>query len=220
MNTEMEQKVSAMVAIFPSVSRDRLRSALDSQGGNVESAINMLLAETREPEPTEQPVNSSIVYDSGNATLDAARTLQLAEDERLAQMLQREEISNANGAGTGLGDINVGVWSLPSANDVQSGMHVVYDNIKYYSDAAYRRMVDLYQQYVDGGEGSGVRGERRPDESIQDEVRVVRSGMADESTASLRTAHTAGYSVPSSRANDVVPRRRPTATVEESSKDK
>jgi len=215
----MEQKVSAMVAIFPSVSRDRLRSALDSQGGNVDSAINMLLAETRELEPTEQPVNSSIVYDSGNAALDAARTLQLAEDERLAQMLQREEISNANGTRTGLRDMNVGVWSLPSTADVQSGMHVVYDNIKYYSDAAYRRMVDLYQQYIDGGEGSVMRRERLPDESVEDESRVVRSGMADENTASQRTAHRAGYSVPSSTANEV-PRRRPTATVEESSKDK
>uniref|UniRef100_A0A7S0G1A3 CUE domain-containing protein n=1 Tax=Rhodosorus marinus TaxID=101924 RepID=A0A7S0G1A3_9RHOD len=194
MNAEMEQKVSAMVAIFPSVSRDRLRSALDSQGGNVDSAINMLLAETRELEPTEQPVNSSIVYDSGNAALDAARTLQLAEDERLAQMLQREEISNANGTRTGLRDMNVGVWSLPSTADVQSGMHVLYDNIKYYSDAAYRRMVDLYQQYIDGGEGSVMRRERLPDESVEDESRVVRSGMADENTASQRTAHRAGYS--------------------------
>jgi len=50
MNAELEQKVSAMVAIFPAMSRDRLRSALDSQGGNVDSAINMLLADTREPE--------------------------------------------------------------------------------------------------------------------------------------------------------------------------
>uniref|UniRef100_A0A7S2ZU04 CUE domain-containing protein n=1 Tax=Rhodosorus marinus TaxID=101924 RepID=A0A7S2ZU04_9RHOD len=219
MNAELEQKVSAMVAIFPAMSRDRLRSALDSQGGNVDSAINMLLADTREPEPSEQSVNTSIVYDSGNPALDAARTLQLAEDERLAQMLQREEISNANGAGTGLGDMNIGVWSLPSATDVRSGMHVMYDNIKYYSDAAYRRMVDLYEQYVEGGEGS-ARGERIPHESVEDEVRVVRSGMADETQASQRTVHTAGYSVPSSRANDVVPRRRPTATVAESSKDK